>query len=142
MSFKPKKTNSSFRFMCLLGCTKCCQLSNGFVFLTEEEASRIAEFLSISENDFIQTYTNISKGKLCLRDGENQACIFLKDGKCGIYFVRPMQCRTYPFWPENIKSPARWKLTATECPGIGKGRVFSDEEIRRIGQGQSLDSER
>ena len=35
-------------------------------------------------------------------------CVFLKEDPergrktCSIYPVRPLQCRTWPFWPENL----------------------------------------
>jgi Fe-S-cluster containining protein len=137
-----QKNNAYFRFECQPGCVNCCRLSKGFVFLDEDEAATIAAFLQLSESEFIKQYTMIAKDKLCLRDGPDEACIFLEAGRCRVYEVRPEQCRTYPFWPENIKSPARWKLTALECPGIGKGRAFEREEILRILKGQSLDSMR
>lgn len=40
-------------------------------------------------------------------------CIFLStDGKCGIYETRPVQCRTYPFWPSLLSSPDDWEEEA------------------------------
>lgn len=47
-----------------------------------------------------------------------QACIFLKDSKlCSIYQVRPVQCSTYPWWPELL-TDAAWEDEATRCEGI------------------------
>ena len=45
-------------------------------------------------------------------------CIFLKDKKCGVYQARPSQCRTFPWWPENLKSEESWQSAAQECEGI------------------------
>ena len=123
---------SVIKFECQPDCANCCKLSSGYVFLTDEEASHIAENLAIPENEFLQHFTRIVDKHLCLVDGEDEHCVFLENQKCNIYEVRPTQCRTYPFWPENLKSKSRWQLTCEECPGIGKGMKHSAEEIERI----------
>jgi Fe-S-cluster containining protein len=123
---------NEIKFECQPDCANCCKFSNGFVFLNDEEASRIAEDLKISEDEFLQYFTRIIDNQLYLADGEDEHCVFLENYKCNIYDVRPLQCRTYPFWPENLKSKSRWQLTKDECPGIGKGRNYSAEEIDKI----------
>lgn len=120
---------SEIRFKCLPNCANCCKLSNGYVFLTDTEAIEIADDLGISEHEFLKYFTRIVDNKLCLVDGDEENCVFLENRKCNIYDVRPTQCRTYPFWPESLKSQSRWQLTQEECPGIGKGRLYSIEEI-------------
>ena len=38
-----------------------------------------------------------------------------------IYPVRPTQCRTWPFWEDNLKSPQAWKNASERgrgCPGM------------------------
>ena len=47
-----------------------------------------------------------------------QQIIFLKDKKCQIYSVRPTQCRTFPWWPQNLKSEKEWQEAARYCEGI------------------------
>ena len=64
-------------------------------------------------------------------------CIFLKrdkEGKslCSIYPVRPTQCRTWPFWPENLKTPRHWARAAKNCPGMKNGGTFYPIEQVRI----------
>jgi len=51
---------------------------------------------------------------------------------CMIYRVRPSQCRTWPFWPENLTNPNAWNKAAQKCPGINRGRLYSFEEIEKI----------
>ena len=58
----------------------------------------------------------------------NGDCVFYDKG-CKIYPVRPTQCRTFPFWPEIVKSPTSWKIAATECPGMNEGTLHSADEI-------------
>jgi Fe-S-cluster containining protein len=63
-------------------------------------------------------------------------CIFLRSvggaRQCAIYPVRPAQCRSWPFWPENLSSPEAWNRAALRCPGINRGRLHTCTEIERI----------
>lgn len=64
-------------------------------------------------------------------------CVFLaRDGAgraaCSIYPVRPAQCRTWPFWPENLATPEDWGRAAKSCPGMDRGRFYPIEQIRII----------
>ena len=46
---------------------------------------------------------------MCLKR-KDDACIFLNPiGQCSIYDVRPIQCRTYPFWPSILKNKQTWE---------------------------------
>ena len=45
---------------------------------------------------------------MCLKRTEG-SCIFLDPaGQCTIYDARPVQCRTYPFWPSLLDSLEDW----------------------------------
>jgi Fe-S-cluster containining protein len=46
--------------------------------------------------------------------------------------VRPNQCRTWPFWNDNLASPDSWNYAAVKCPGINRGKRYSVEEIESI----------
>ena len=63
-------------------------------------------------------------------------CIFLRTiggrKQCVIYPVRPSQCRTWPFWPDNLSGPNAWNNTAIRCPGINRGRHYSAKQIEQI----------
>ena len=40
---------------------------------------------------------------------KGHGCTFLtREGGCGVYEARPVQCRAYPFWPRVLKSPETW----------------------------------
>jgi Fe-S-cluster containining protein len=54
---------------------------------------------------------------------------------CGIYEVRPQQCRTWPFWPELLRDKASWDRASERCPGMNKGTFFPVEQIRIIRDG-------
>jgi Fe-S-cluster containining protein len=104
------------------------------VELSEEEAQKIAEFLGLSEADFLEKYIEVrhNAASLHLTSHRNGDCIFLSENRCSVYPVRPLQCRTFPFWPENVKSDHRWKLTAALCPGINQGGLHSEAEIESV----------
>ena len=42
---------------------------------------------------------------------------------CSLYNVRPLQCRTWPFWPENLTDEETWNGLSEECPGINVVRI-------------------
>ena len=60
-------------------------------------------------------------------------CIFWDPGQgCLVYDARPTQCRTWPFWSENIESPEDWERTRAVCPGSGRGPVYPVETIQQL----------
>ncbi len=117
------------RFECQPDCANCCRFEGGFVYLSDREAEAIGEFLNLSKDDFLNFYTRSIDDEICLIESDSDSCIFLEDNCCTIYAVRPRQCRAYPFWPQNMKSLKQWRSMAGECPGIGRGRVYSVTEI-------------
>lgn len=101
------------------GCGECCTGEPGYVWLSSEEIDTIADHLKISREKFLQTYTRKIFGKISLReDLLNYDCVFLKDRRCQIYSARPLQCRTFPWWEENLTSPESWKEVARRCEGV------------------------
>jgi Fe-S-cluster containining protein len=73
----------------------------------------------------------LEDGSLVAADNAG-ACTFLDTGRqCRIYAVRPMQCRTYPFWPELVSSEVAWQGEARRCEGINCGDVVSTTRIRK-----------
>ncbi len=62
----------------------------------------------------------------------DERCIFLdKAGDCRVYAVRPVQCRTYPFWPELTESSKGWMTERRRCEGIGRGEPVSIQFIEK-----------
>jgi Fe-S-cluster containining protein len=109
------------RFECT-GCGKCCTGSPGFVFVTEDEMRSMAEVLNISLELFKRKYTRMRGNRYALIEkkvSEGQYdCIFLDGKKCQVYQNRPTQCRTFPFWRENLNTEESWRQAACECEGI------------------------
>lgn len=109
------------RFKCT-GCGKCCTGEPGVVWVTEEEMIVMAELLSISVELFRRRYIRFMDNRFALIEKKisdtQYDCIFLKDNKCSVYQARPIQCRTYPWWTQNLNSQESWDLAAQECEGI------------------------
>lgn len=111
------------RFKCT-GCGKCCTGKPGVVWVTEEEMAGMAKLLSISVELFRRRYIRFIDNRFALIEKKitevQYDCIFLKDNKCSVYQARPIQCRTYPWWQQNLNSQESWDLAAQECEGINK----------------------
>jgi Fe-S-cluster containining protein len=91
----------------------------------------MAEHLGLSEKDFRREYVRkVGRRQSLVENRKSHDCIFLKDGKCSIYEVRPTQCRTWPFWASNIAEPDDWALAGMRCVGINRGKLYTPEEIR------------
>ena len=134
MSIKRPFYEDGLKFQCQ-GSGNCCTSHGefGFVFLTLEDRRRFAKHLNISTAAFTRQYCDIKDGVWHLKeDPKNPDCMFLKNKRCSTYEARPTQCRTWPFWPE-VMNPKSWKKeVASFCPGIGKGRLWTKEEIETI----------
>jgi Fe-S-cluster containining protein len=59
-------------------------------------------------------------------------CAFLIPDGCAIHNGKPLQCRSYPFWHENMTSKSMWKLVEGFCPGVGVGPAATVATIRQF----------
>jgi len=127
------------QFKCQDCCSNCCK-TGGVVLISEEDVTKISKYLKISRDEFYKKFTKEEGKKIYLIDREIDDCIFLKNDKCSIYPVRPIQCKTFPFWPQNVKSEKRWNMVMNECPGIGEGKEYSRQDIEKVFEGKPVDS--
>jgi Fe-S-cluster containining protein len=136
---KPKWYSEGLRFQCTQ-CGNCCSGPPGFVWTTAGEREAIARHLGLELADFMERYVRKVGQRYSLketRNGRGLDCVFLiQQGSkrvCSIYSVRPMQCRTWPFWTDNLESPSAWADASRTCPGIGRGprHEFVEIEIQR-----------
>lgn len=108
------------RFQCT-GCGKCCTGSPGYVFLSLQDLERLAAHFGLSAEDFAQKYTRLVDGQYALIDRpESFDCIFLQEKKCTVYEARPVQCKTFPWWIQNLKDKSDWKEAQAHCEGISE----------------------
>ncbi len=124
--------SEGLKFECQ-GSGKCCTSHGefGFVYFTLADRKRMAKHLKLTTAEFTKKYCDKHGPVFHLKeDPKNTDCMFLKNRQCSVYEGRPTQCRTWPFWPE-VMSPKAWKTEVKSfCPGVGKGRVWSAEEIK------------
>jgi Fe-S-cluster containining protein len=130
---------AGLRFECTQ-CGNCCTGPPGYVLFTEEEAEAMAVQLGVSLDAFYREYAHRVGGRWSLRERPADGgfdCVFLDRSRpgravCSIYKARPAQCRTWPFWPENLASPRAWREARrrTPCPGMDAGSLVPVERIR------------
>ena len=121
--------DDGLRFECTR-CGTCCTGEPGaIVALSEEELEAIANDRKLDRDAFRQAFVREVDERLSLTEKENGDCIFYKEDGCSIYKVRPIQCRTYPFWLKNLRSSEAWALTCRACEGIGQGKLYDRDEI-------------
>lgn len=114
------------RFECLPNCGVCCT-SHGdyeYLYLNDDDVVALACHFGLEPAEFERRYTALVDGWTVLRMG-GPDCRFLDGARCTVYAARPTQCRTFPFWPENLKDRSAWERLGKFCPGIGRGRKRS-----------------
>ena len=99
------------------------------IAVSEQELERIANVRKLNPDACRHAFVREVDEGLSLTEKENGDCIFFEEGRCSIYDVRPRQCRTYPFWLKNLRSPEAWALACRSCEGIGQGRLYDRDEI-------------
>jgi uncharacterized protein len=131
------------------GCGNCCTGGPGYVWISDAEIDRLAEFLKLTPLDVRKQYCRKFHGEVGLKEKVPNArgeydCIFLKevpaepgDGTtaprskriCTVYPVRPLQCRTWPFWSGTLASKEAWQKAGDRCPGVNRGKRWTVKEI-------------
>ena len=116
-------------------CAKCCCGTPGVVFLEKHELKALAKHEELTEEEFIKVFCRcivLDDGSklLSLRENSKFECIFWKENAgCSVYPLRPVQCRTYPFWSNVLKDEENWNKEKERCPGINEGELFTKEKI-------------
>lgn len=121
--------SEGIRFECT-GCGECCRARHGYgyIYVTLEERRQLARHLGLETRAFTLRHCEKTDDRFHLRDPANQ-CGFLDGARCTVYEARPQQCRTWPFWPENMNTKVWTREVKRDCPGIGIGRLYPAEEI-------------
>lgn len=135
--------NEGLRFKCT-GCGKCCTGSPGYVWLTSEEVQKIAEYLNISVDECASRYIRVKNGAFSLKERvKTYDCVFLEGTKCAIYPVRPRQCKTFPWWVQNLETKEDWERAALRCEGINHPDapiVPKNEIVQVLEDGDGIDA--
>lgn len=144
-------------------CGNCCTGGPGYVWVSDDEIEAAAGYLKMSVREFRKTYCRKVHGQVSFKEvrqpNDLHDCVFLREvpaapgnGRelqpgepipqtrrvCSIYPVRPLQCRTWPFWPENLLTRKAWDRAARGCPGMNRGgRHFPLEKIVALRDAQT-----
>ena len=129
------KYKDGIRFECQ-GSGNCCvsKGSYGFVYLSNNDLKRLSKYFNISIKQFKEKYSQITDGFIHLIEKKsfNGNCIFLKNNRCTVYKGRPSQCRSWPFWNENMNIKVWNEDISINCPGIGKGKRIKSDKIDKF----------
>ena len=120
------------RFACT-GDGRCCESRGeyGYVYLSFNDRRRLAAHLGLTLTQFQSRYIRKEGGHYRLRY-TGKDCPFYQERRCSVYEARPWQCRTWPFWPENMNSRVWEQEVLSWCPGAGTGRLYTGREIEEI----------
>ncbi|MBA4387195.1 MAG: hypothetical protein C0404_04385 [Verrucomicrobia bacterium] len=122
---------AGLQFECT-GCGRCCTGEPGSIYVSPGEIDRIAALTGMPRPALVSEHLRPYKDSYSIRERPNGDCHFLLDNRCSIYAARPRQCSTFPFWLRILSVEANWRYTASRCPGIGRGRLFTKQQILEI----------
>ena len=84
---------------------------------------RISKFLGIAKNDFIAKYVKYLKHGTVIKF-INRSCPFMVNDICSIHEAKPVQCSSWPFWDDNMKSNYFKRNIAEFCEGA---RLYNEK---------------
>lgn len=122
--------SEGIQFQCQ-GSGNCCVSRGGYgyVYLTLKDRRLMAKALGLTTSAFTKQYCDQEDGIWKLKSTAEDDCVFLEGKRCAVYKGRPTQCRTWPFWPEVMNAKVWSQEVSSFCPGVGKGKVWSAEEV-------------
>jgi Fe-S-cluster containining protein len=107
-------------------CGHCCE-GKGGIIVSPTDLVRISAFLQITSEEFIERYGMMHNGKLKIRSGADDYCVFFVPNKgCSVHEGKPNICRAWPFFRGNIEDPESLELAKEYCPGIISTASHSD----------------
>ena len=121
----------SVRFECQPDCFKCCT-KPGIVYFEPASIEKSAKLLKTSPEQFRNEFLQWDDEHWVHDVKEGKPCAFLIPTGCAIHQGKPLQCRSYPFWRENMVSANMWKFVGAFCPGIGIGPEMPVATIRKF----------
>ena len=122
--------SDGLRFECTQ-CGDCCSGSEGYVWVNQEEIDGMANRIGMDSAAFEERFVKRVGVRRSLKDRPGGDCVLLdpQTRKCTAYEERPRQCKTWPFWQSNIRTPEAWAEAAQACPGCNKGNLVPLEQI-------------
>ncbi len=114
-------------------CGNCCTGAPGYVWVNKAEIETMAQLLNMDVPTFEDQFVRTIGIRKSLIELDNFDCVFFdnKSRKCQVYSARPRQCRSWPFWDSNLRTPADWQRTCQICPGSGTGPLVPLEQVQQ-----------
>jgi len=119
------------RFQCQPGCIRCCE-QKGFVYLTREDIARLAVHLKITGAEFKRRYLCGTPPLLRFRKPRHKQCPFLLSDGCSVHAIKPLQCSSFPYWPELLDQASERREVAAYCPGMNQGPLVNIDLAREV----------
>jgi Fe-S-cluster containining protein len=121
---------AGLRFRCTQ-CGDCCSGSEGYVWVNQDEINALAAVRGMEPAAFEAAFVKRVGVRRSLIERPGGDCVLLDETtrRCTAYDARPRQCRTWPFWDSNLRSPEAWAEAAAACPGCNMGDVIPVERI-------------
>ncbi|GBF94542.1 hypothetical protein Rsub_07076 [Raphidocelis subcapitata] len=115
-------------FACTV-CGKCCSLfDGGEVWVSRREVAAMAAFLGMPDAELIAAHCQPGDGTTpgwwllgSQATPGGEFCTFLDPATnmCRVHEARPVQCSTYPWWPELLAEAGAWSWEkANICEGL------------------------
>lgn len=130
----PVEQKENLHFHCTL-CGDCCRHVKLAVMLESLDVYRLAQHLHKNAENILMDYAEPQLLDeygypifLLKTVGADDACIFLKEGRCTVYPARPRTCRIYPF----TMGPEGGELQYFLCPE--KPHHFATEAQINVGE--------
>jgi len=127
--------HKGLRFSCTQ-CGNCCRNHGeyAFVYLAAADVEAMSAELGLSPAEFYRRHCEEDGPYTVLRMDKPQCPFLEEDNRCAVYAARPKQCRTWPFWEENLEREA-WEGPVAECcPGIDRGKLYSAAKVRELAE--------
>jgi Fe-S-cluster containining protein len=113
-------------------------MQDGYVYTSDSEIAAMAEHLGISVREFWKRFevrVDLVTERPVFEAKDQKGCPLLDpDRGCSVHPVKPIQCATWPFWPEMLRDRTEWAAAKSFCPGLDRddGRRYTRAEILEI----------
>lgn len=115
-----------------VGCGTCCLTSSPTLYLAdlhlfEPGGTGLDKFYTLRAGERVYSarlgqVQTLDQDLIKLRENPAGGCLFLNEGRCGIYEQRPLQCRNLECWS------GRDAGTLADRPRLGRAEIFSEDE--------------
>jgi uncharacterized protein len=116
------------RFACTK-CNRCCERAGDVLFQASEAAAVAERLLGPGASASVLEGTLWSAeydGSWRIEVPEGGGCALLGPSGCSVHDIKPVQCATYPFWPEILANRHLWRYEARACEGISEDGHWYD----------------